>query len=317
MAKLSTARDFRSYGPPTARNRWEYANAGIYIVAAVLLFGGFLAQQSPTGFDGRSGLAVIIIGLFLIAAVNAHDLIAHLTGFDFSLPLIEFDAQLALVEIAVPIVLFVGDILTAVAVIFLLAQMERGHYNWSLEKHAVNLLIAGPVFWLLGSVHDLCQVYERSNGLLQLLQKSVQIPFLMGSLLFLVGGIFNRYEIFGQIHHHSFKLVGENWVWLSLFGSLLFLIGGLMNVVKVFKMQQMDRGGLESLRGGALDRLIREREGRVPLILEGSRRRDQSSEESMPASTAPMPTHPSVGGGNGGAKSKPYKDVLVGGGGGV
>ncbi|XP_020576825.1 uncharacterized protein LOC110022296 [Phalaenopsis equestris] len=314
MAKLSSARDFRTYGPPTTRNSWEYINAGIYIAAAVLLLAGFVAQLFPAGIDGRSGLAVIIIGLILIAIVNAHDLIAHLIGIDFSIPLIEFDPQLAFVEISVPLWLIVGDALTAVAVILFMVQKERESYNWRLEKHATNLLIAGPVFWLLGSVQNLSQVYERSNGLLQILQNSVQIPFLMGSLLFLLGGIFSRYEI-----HHSFKLVGRSWAWLGLFGSLLFLIGGLMNVIKVSRMHKMDKVRLESLRGGALERLMREREGRVPLLLEGSGRRRQSSEDTMPTSIAPMPIQIRTdgAGGGGGTTSTPYKDVLVSGGGGA
>ncbi|KAK8969843.1 hypothetical protein KSP40_PGU011618 [Platanthera guangdongensis] len=300
MAKLASARDFRAYGPPRVRNRWEYINAAVYIFAAVLLAGGFAAQHSSAG-DAKSGIVVLLIAIFLLAAVNIHDLVAHLAGIDFSLLLLEFDAQIAFVEIAVPLFVLVGDVLSAVGFVFLLIQKERG-YNWRLEKHATNLLIAGPVFWLLGSIQNLCQVYERSNGHIQILQKSVQIPFLLGSLLFLVGGVFNMHEIFG---HHSFRLVGKSWVWLSLFGSLFFLIGGLMNVVKVFKMQQMDGGRLEKLRGGALERLIGEREGRVPLILEGSGRHqpDKSS------------THVPISGRAGEGTATPYKDVLVGGGG--
>ncbi|KAM1820611.1 hypothetical protein ACFX15_002029 [Malus domestica] len=67
---------------------------------------------------------------------------------------------------------------------------------------------------------------------------------------------------------------GRTWVWLGTGGSLLFLIGGLANVVKVFKMQQMGDGlRLEKLRGGAQERLVRGREGHVPLIVEDHRRR--------------------------------------------
>lgn len=61
-----------------------------------------------------------------------------------------------------------------------------------LEKHASNLLIAGPALWLAGSIQNACQVYERADGLLQVLQKGVYLPFLMGSQLLLVAGILNR-----------------------------------------------------------------------------------------------------------------------------
>lgn len=86
------------------------------------------------------------------------------------------------------------------------------------------------------------------------------------------------------------------WVWLGIFGSLLFLIGGLTNVVKVFEMQQINGLRLEKLRGGAHERLMNEREGQVPLILEDQRRRKMQVEEVVP----PV------------AVSTPYKDVLVG-----
>ena len=92
-----------------------------------------------------------------------------------------------------------------------------------------------------------------------------------------------------------FSWQGMAWVWLGMFGSLLFFIGGLMNVVKVFKMQQMDGLRLEKLRGGAQERLIHEREGQIPLILEDQRRRKIHVEEAMPVV---VPT--------------PYRDVLVG-----
>ncbi|XP_020576835.1 uncharacterized protein LOC110022304 [Phalaenopsis equestris] len=256
MAKLSTTRNFGTYGPPTTRNNCEYINAGIYIAATVLLLAGFVVQLFPAGIDGRSGLTIIIIGLILIATVNAHDLIAHLISIDFSFPLIEFDPRLAFVEVSVPLWHIIGDALTAAAILFMV--QEREGYYWIL-------VIAGPIFWLLGSVQNLKQVYERSSGLLLILQNGVQIPFLMGSLLFLLGGIFSRCEIYD-----SFKLVGRSWAWLGLFGSLLFLVGGLMNVLKVFKMHQMDIGRLESLRGGAHERRMRERVGWLSLLYEGA-----------------------------------------------
>lgn len=70
-----------------------------------------------------------------------------------------------------------------------------------------------------------------------------------------------------------------------------------MNVVKVFKMQQMNGLRLEKLRGGAQERLIRVREGQVPLIPEENQptRRLQSADPKNLSTPA-----------------TPYKDVLVG-----
>ncbi|CAA6661045.1 unnamed protein product [Spirodela intermedia] len=252
MVKLATTRESRMYGTRLVRNRW----------------------------NARSGLVVLLIGLAIVAAVNGHDLVAHLAGIDYLLSLLLLDSQLALVEVAVPLLQMLGSAVTFVGILLLFIQRERG-YSQRMEKQAVNTLVAGPALWLLGSIHNLCQVYERADGHVQILQKFVQIPFLMGSLLFLVGGVFNSREITVS------PIPGESWAWLSLSGSLFFLLGGLFNVVKVFKMQQMDGIRLEKLRGGAQERLITEREGQVPLILEEARR--QRGEERR---RRHLPLHP-------------------------
>jgi hypothetical protein len=56
-------------------------------------------------------------------------------------------------------------------------------------------------------------------------------------------------------------------------GSLLWLAAALLNVHKVFMMHQSDALRLEKLRGGAQERLSRDREGRVPLNWEEVDRR--------------------------------------------
>jgi hypothetical protein len=206
-------------------------------------------------------------------------------------------------------------------------QMERG-YRHGLARHGLNLLIAGPALWCLGSVHNICQVYERASGHVQLLQKSVQIPLLLGSTLFLVAGIVNRHDRRSRTAAFSLLVIrnwdvkcgdrvakphsettllwvcvcvwmqGRSWAWFCLSGSLLFLAGGVLNLLKVFKTQQMGGRGMEKLRGGAQERLAMEREGKVPLILEhgGGRRgaRDPGS-----VAVPPPPPHGS------------YKDALV------
>jgi polypyrimidine tract-binding protein 2 len=98
---------------------------------------------------------------------------------------------------------------------------------------------------------------------------------------------------------------GETWIWLGIFGSLLFFIGGLTNLIKVFKMQQMNgMMRLEKLRGGAHERLVSAREGRVPLILDHHQpiiNHQPISNRQLPEETKvdiPLPT--------------PYKDVLIG-----
>lgn len=94
-------------------------------------------------------------------------------------------------------------------------QEGKNYENMRVEKHALRLLVAGPALWVIGSVHDSCQVYERADGLVQILQKGVQIPFLVGSLLYLVGGILNIREQVPRIHH-SLQLLVNAYMLLHL-----------------------------------------------------------------------------------------------------
>ncbi|KAL8134705.1 uncharacterized protein LOC141713045 [Apium graveolens] len=287
MVKLATARDSRMYGPRLSRKRSEYMNAGLYVFATILLLVGFATQLSS-----KIGVVLVLIGLLIIAIVNIHDLIAHLAGIDYCLGLMEYDIQLALVEFAVPLLQCLGTLLSFFAILFLFIQEEKQKYL-KLEKHGMKMLIAGSSLWVLGSIHNSCQIYERADGHVQVLQESVQIPFLMGSLLFLVGSVLNCREQAGTLHH-GLDLFSETWTLLCIVGSLMLFIGGITNVVKVFKMQQFDNGlRLEKLRGGAQERLAHVREGQVPLIRENQRRRHA---ELVGPSVTPTP----------------YKDVLLG-----
>ncbi|KAJ6764830.1 hypothetical protein OIU74_023661 [Salix koriyanagi] len=262
---------------------------GLYLLATIVLIGGFVAELSK---ETKPGLALLLIALLLIAVVNLHDLVAHLAGIDYRFPLMGYDTQFALVEFAVPVIQALGALLSFLGILFILIQEHKGFGHFKSERHALNLLAAGPALWVLGSIHNSCQIYERADGHAQILQQSVHIPFLIGSSLFFVGSILNIREQAGW-GRHGLGLLSKTWVWIGIFGSLMLFIGGLTNVVKVFEMQQIDGVRLEKLRGGAQERLIRERDGHAPLILAEERRGKRAA-----GGTRAGPT--------------PYKDVLVG-----
>ncbi|KAE8781452.1 hypothetical protein D1007_45317 [Hordeum vulgare] len=255
MVKLATAREARLYGPALAVRRWEYINAGAYMFGTLLLAAGLAALCASEGGVGArdAGLAVAGVALAVVAAVNAHDLGAHLAGVDCRVGLARFDPQLGLVELLAPALHAAGCVLAIVGLALqLFSQGDR------LERRAADALLAGAVLWILGSVLSSCQTYERADGRAQLLQSSVQVPVLLGSLLFLVAAVLHR--------RGEPTLPGESERWISLCGSVLWVAGALFNVLKVFVMHQSDAPRLEKLRGGAQERLARDREGRVPLV---------------------------------------------------
>uniref|UniRef100_A0A8I6Z3L2 Uncharacterized protein n=1 Tax=Hordeum vulgare subsp. vulgare TaxID=112509 RepID=A0A8I6Z3L2_HORVV len=228
MVKLATAREARLYGPALAVRR---------------------AVLAP----GDAGLAVAGVALAVVAAVNAHDLGGHLAGVDCRVGLARFDPQLGLVELLAPALHAAGCVLAIVGLALqLFSKGDR------LERRAADALLAGAVLWILGSVLSSCQTDERADSRAQLLQSSVQVPVLLGNLLFLVAAVLHR--------RGEPTLPGESERWISLCGSVLWVADALFNVLKVFVMHQSDAPRLEKLRGGAQERLARDREGRVPLV---------------------------------------------------
>ncbi|KAG2239605.1 hypothetical protein Bca4012_079357 [Brassica carinata] len=313
MVKLATAREIRTYGPRLGRSRAEYINAGLYLFATVVLIGGFTA----TGFswEPRSGLVLILLALALITAVNVHDLVAHLAGIDYRLKLMDYDLQLGLVEFAVPLVQIAGSIVFFLGILFVFNQAETKHGNSGREKHALNMLIAGPLLWVIGSIHNSCQIYERADSHVQILQQCVHIPFLVGSLLFLVSSLLNSFDQTGS-SHTALKLLGRRWIWLGLSGSICLFVGGLMNVAKVFNFVQITGLRLEKLRGGAQDRLLEEREGYLPLVAEEERIRKMEADQASNRAKTRSHLDSKEGAGTTesvmGTSQTPYKDVLLG-----
>lgn len=108
------------YGPRSSRNRLEYINAGLYAFATVVLLSGFAAQLSG---EPRSGLVLLLVALPVIALVNVHDLIAHLSGIDCRLNILKFDTQFAAVEFAAPVLQTFGTVLFFLGILFLFLQV--------------------------------------------------------------------------------------------------------------------------------------------------------------------------------------------------
>ena len=69
------------------------------------------------------------------------------------------------------------------------------------------MLVAGPVLWVIGSIHNSCQIYEKADGHVQILQQCVCIPFFTGSLLFMISAILNHREKSKGTHHGTHLLV--------------------------------------------------------------------------------------------------------------
>jgi hypothetical protein len=259
MVKLASVRDTRLYGPAGSKDVWEDVNAFGYLVAALLLTAGTVLLFP--GYNAKGGLWLILVAVVIIALVNLHDLYAQVAGVDFRPSLATLDSQLVAIEIAAPIVQTIGAIIYFVGALLLLL-VARGDYNESksstLTKHAYILLIVAPALWLLGSIHNSFQVYESTELDVQAYQKGVSLPFVIGSLLLVLGSIVNVLSWPPAALHTGQRLAGS----LAVAGAALLLVGAVVNAVKVIHTQQTQQTGgrVEKLRGGAHEALVEGRE---------------------------------------------------------
>ncbi|XP_020146417.1 uncharacterized protein [Aegilops tauschii subsp. strangulata] len=140
MVKLATAREARLYGQALAVRRWEYINADAYMFGTLLLAAGLAALCASEGGVGATdaGLAVAGVALAVVAAVNAHDLGAHLAGVDCHVGLARFDPQLGIVEFLAPALHAAGCVLAIVSLALqLFSQGDK------LERRAAAPACAG------------------------------------------------------------------------------------------------------------------------------------------------------------------------------
>lgn len=72
-------------------------------------------------------------------------------------------------------------------------QVVRGDFDADVSEKVINhsygMLIAGPALWLLGSIQNAFQVYQKTDTRVQLMQKAVSIPFVIATTLILVSAV--------------------------------------------------------------------------------------------------------------------------------
>ncbi|KAI5058353.1 hypothetical protein GOP47_0026523 [Adiantum capillus-veneris] len=259
MVKLIAARAHRLYGPRGSQDWFELLNSIVFLVGTVLLLAGLillLANFShPLKYKkAHTGLIFLSIAVCVIILVNLHDLGAHVGGIDFRLDLLGYDPQLALVEIGAPLVYIIGGVLYLIALIFLLKS--KSLVVGGRERAALELLIAGSVCWVLGSLHNACQVYNRSSATLQLFQKAVYLPLLVASILFLVSSV-----LWFKSWPH-FVLVGTpqyGAIVIAIIAAVLVVVAALINILRVLYLRRFGEGHpyapLDILRGRAHEEL--------------------------------------------------------------
>ncbi|KAH7290417.1 hypothetical protein KP509_30G047800 [Ceratopteris richardii] len=289
MVKLVAARTHRRYGPHGVQDAFEITNAVVYLVATIFFIGGMTCLlinfTHPLQYkEAHPGLILLAIAICLIILVNLHDILAHLAGIDFRLELLSYDPQLIFIEIAAPLVYVIGAVLYLIAIVFML--QSKSLVQGRKEQAAVQLLVAGSVFWVLGSIHNACQLYSRSSPLVQFLQKAVYQPLLIASTLLLIGSVlwFKGWPNFILARSAQYGAIT-----IGIIAAALMVLGAIINIFRVLYLRRLvgsyAHAPLDTLWGRAHEELEAASTSRLQPLLE----QDIPSEESAPGPLPPPP----------------------------
>lgn len=218
---------------PNLRNdfRWETANAFIYkagavlfIIGSVLFFPRFEAYQDL-------GCWLFFVGSLLYLVVTGHDM-AEARQFwrhnrtHSPRERMEFWAAWSYLS---------GTLLFTVGSLFFLSW-------WGWFVAGAWCFVIGSLLFVLGAGINVLQIVQQTSLLLLQLMNLTAVAFVVGSVLFVVASI----PYLWQFHNAMDRLsVFTYLAWQYLVGSFLFLLGGVFNYYRAYLLMRNRRAGLE------------------------------------------------------------------------
>lgn len=90
-------------------------------------------------------------------------------------------------ELAAPIIQASRSLLSFLGVLFIFIQAEKGYGYWKFEKTCIELAYCWSCLWLIGSIRNSCQTYERAGGHVQIFARECPCFISIGKPIVHVG----------------------------------------------------------------------------------------------------------------------------------
>lgn len=203
-----------------ARYHWEILNMTIYklggvvfIIGSVLFFPRFEAYADW-------GAWVFFFGSLLYLVVTGHDWIElrrHLRSPS------DKKVRRDLLEIIAVYSYLIGTLMFTVGSLFYLSFV-------GLFVAGTWLFILGSLAFALGAVINVLQVVQASDLRVLQLMNLTAVSYVSGSLLFVVASIPYLWNV---ENHHDHDVLHAFLAWQYIVGSVLFLLGGVFNTYRV------------------------------------------------------------------------------------
>ncbi|MDF1790851.1 MAG: YrhK family protein [Thalassobaculaceae bacterium] len=192
--------------------RWETVNAVVYTLGGLIFIGGSILFFPALAAWEDVGAGAFLVGSLLYLLVTGHDMVEVIASH-------RRRTVWSVLEVWAAVAYLVGTLLFTVGSVFFFSAV-----GW-IGTGAWCFLIGSALF-LIGAVVNVLQiVFAASLKTLQLLNLTA-ISFIVGSTLFCVASIPFLWDLRSAVDR---RVLDGYLAWLFVVGSALFLIGGLFN----------------------------------------------------------------------------------------
>ena len=200
--------------------KWEAVNAVVYLIGGVLfIFGSILFLP---GFSKYSniGVWIFIIGSLLYLLVTGHDFLESICYRRSKVKKTFWDN----IEFCAAVIYLIGTVLFLIGSLFFLSQVDA-------IKAGSYCFILGSILFFVGALINVLQITQTRSILIMQLQNATAVTFMVGSAIFAFGSVPYLWQHLDKADQTLlFTLVG----WEFIIGSMLFLFGGIFNFYRAY-----------------------------------------------------------------------------------
>ena len=199
---------------------WEAINAMVYLFGGVLFIVGSILFLPKFSDYSNIGVQVFIFGSLLYLLVTGHDFLESICYQRNKSELSFWDRM----EYCAALIYLFGTLLFLIGSIFFLTQVD-------LVKAGSYCFIVGSILFFIGACINVMQITQAGTMLTLQLQNATAITFIVGSAIFAFGSVPYLWQHFSSADQTVlFTLVG----WEFIIGSILFFLGGVFNFYRAY-----------------------------------------------------------------------------------
>ena len=204
--------------------QWEAINAIVYLIGGMVFIAGSILFLPKFEAYSNLGVVTFIFGSLLYLLVTGHDLLEAITCRRTKSECTKWDN----LELMAALIYVVGTILFIVGSIFFLSQI-------GLTAAGSYCFILGSILFFFGACINVMQITQTSSLPILQLMNATAITFVVGSAIFVFGSIPYLWSHLDKTDQSLvFTLVG----WEFIIGSVFFFLGGVFNFIRAYLSYQ-------------------------------------------------------------------------------